>query len=291
MYEKIEHCPVCKTKKFENYLITKDYMVSNESFAIQKCEECDFIFTNPRPNKEEISKYYESNKYISHTNKAINPIQLIYKLVRKYTLYKKGKLIYNYIKPNSLLDYGCGTGDFINYINKKNIKTIGIEPDKLASTISKNKGLSIYNTLEEIPEDQPFDVITLWHVLEHIHQLEDIIEKLKNLLSAKGIMIVALPNYESYDATYYKEYWAGWDVPRHLYHFSKKTLTKLFNSKKLKIKEIKPMIFDSYYVSLLSEGYKTNKTNPFKAFLTGHKSNKLAKQNNNYSSLIYIIQK
>jgi len=291
MFEKVESCPICSSNRFSNFIVVQDYLVSRDSFAIIKCDECNFKITSPRPIKEELGNYYKSENYISHTSKANNPINWIYKLVRNYTLAQKYKLINKRVSKGKILDYGCGTGDFLRYFKNKGWNIEGIEPDREAAKIAANK-----NKIDVLPEvsyikKNKYTAITLWHVLEHISDINHVLEQLKPLLDNKGRIFIAVPNVQSYDAQYYKEKWAGYDVPRHLYHFEKSTMKKLMKRHGLKIKEILPMYFDSFYVSMLSEKYKNGKNNFIAAFKSGYKSNKEAKQNKNYSSLIYIIKK
>ena len=291
MFEKVESCPICSSNRFSNFIVVQDYLVSRDSFAIIKCDECNFKITSPRPIKEELGNYYKSENYISHTSKANNPINWIYKLVRNYTLAQKYKLINKRVSKGKILDYGCGTGDFLRYFKNKGWNIEGIEPDREAAKIAANK-----NKIDVLPEvsyikKNKYTAITLWHVLEHISDINHVLEQLKPLLDNKGRIFIAVPNVQSYDAQYYKEKWAGYDVPRHLYHFEKSTMKKLMKRHGLKIKEILPMYFDSFYVSMLSEKYKNGKNNFIAAFKSGYKSNKEAKPNKNYSSLIYIIKK
>ena len=289
MYEKIEECPVCKHKQFDNHLICDDHSVSGESFALVKCTRCNLIFTNPRPAKNHIAKYYKSDEYISHTDKANSPIHFIYKLVRTYTLRQKLKLLNQYSKKGSVLDYGCGTGDFLKLCNQKGWQAFGFEPDETARSIAKKKNRkSIIDSLENI--DAKLDLITAWHVIEHVHELNTTIKSLKGKLKDGGYLIMAVPNHKSLDAEHYKEYWAAYDVPRHLYHFDKDSMKSFANQFKLKLVDTLPMKFDSFYVSMLSEKYK-NGGNLINAIKTGFRSNKGAGKTNQYSSLIYILQK
>lgn len=293
MYEKIEICPSCHSKEFNNHIICDDYSVSKESFAIMKCINCGLLVTSPRPDKATIGSYYQSEDYISHTNKANNLLNSAYKLARNYTLRKKYKLINRLATKKSILDYGCGTGHLLNYINQKgNWKTTGVEPDPNAKEIAiKEHGLNVVSSLSELPEKK-FGVITLWHVLEHIHDLNDTIDSLRQLLSNKGKLIIAVPNHESLDQQIYKQHWAAYDVPRHLYHFDQATILDLMKYHKFTLQETLPMKLDAYYVSMLSEKHKNGSINYFKSFINGWKSNTWAsKNNNNYSSLIYIFSK
>lgn len=290
MYERLEECPVCKNSKFTNYLICNDHSVSGESFALVKCTKCSLVFTNPRPEEKALSNYYKTDQYISHTDRANTPINFIYKLVRKYTLSQKTRLISSLNKgTGSLLDFGCGTGDFIKTANKKGWHAYGYEPDVKAREIaeSKNHG-KIFNSIESIRET--FDIITAWHVLEHVSDLKKTIKTLKKKLTPSGHLIIALPNHLSFDSEHYSSYWAGYDVPRHLYHFDQHSIKSFSSQFKLKLVKTLPMKFDSYYVSMLSEKYQGS-GNLIKAISIGLKSNQKARKTNEYSSLIYIFKK
>lgn len=293
MYKKIDKCPLCKSKKIKNLIICKDHLVSGESFAINECLDCSFKFTNPRPLDNELNKYYQSDDYISHSNKSISLRHIIYKTVRKYTLRKKLKLINSLSEKGNLLDVGCGTGEFLKVCSMNGWKTYGVEPD-LKARIKSEKILDnpIYEDLYACKDYDSFQVITLWHVLEHLPDIHTTIKHLKKLLTKKGRIVFALPNVDSFDALKYKEFWAAYDVPRHLYHFNKYTFKKLMKKHGMKVKKILPMRFDAFYISLLSERYKNKYFNYIKSFINGCKSNSYAKKNqNNYSSLIYIVTK
>ena len=293
MYERLEECPVCKHPVYKNFMICKDYLVSDESFAIVKCGKCELLYTNPRPVPDQLSKYYQSADYISHANKSTNLINILYKLARQFTIRKKYGIIKKYQPTGSILDYGCGTGHLLQHFKKKGWQTSGIEPDEKARAIGENDHqLNVYPNLKKLPKESQFDVIMLWHVMEHISDLKKTARQLTRLLTDTGTLFIAVPNHESFDAKYYGEKWAGYDVPRHLYHFNQTNIKTLFQKMKVKLVETIPMKLDAFYVSLLSEKNSGKGTNFLKAFQMGLKSNKLAKQNaNNYSSLIYVVKK
>lgn len=272
----------------KSYLQTKDFSVSQETFELEYNQELDMLVTKPVP--ENLNSYYESDSYISHTDSNSSLIDKIYQTVKKYSLGKKVKLIDNYKSDQKrLLDIGCGTGDFLITAKNNNWKVNGVEPNENAIKKAIEKGLHINTVIDKLSEKK-YDVITLWHVLEHLPNVPEEIKKLKNLLVEDGTLIIAVPNFKSYDAAYYKKYWAAYDVPRHLSHFSKTTIEKLFGKENMKIVKIKPMLFDSFYVSLLSEKYKTGKQNYLKAFFVGLYSNMKAIGTKEHSSLIYIIK-
>jgi 2-polyprenyl-3-methyl-5-hydroxy-6-metoxy-1,4-benzoquinol methylase len=292
--EQLDNCPVCQSQTFENYLTVKDYTVSQEQFKIVTCKKCGFRFTNPRPEVNAIGDYYKAESYISHTNTSKGLISKIYQEVRKFTLKNKLNLI-NRLAPQKgkLLDVGCGTGMFLNVARENGWKVNGIEPDAGAREIAEeiNK-IKIKEEVLSSFQNETFEVITLWHVLEHVHEVNATIDWLKERLSKEGSLVIAVPNHESKDAEIYQEQWAAYDVPRHLYHFSQKSIKELFAKHGFELIETLPMKFDSFYVSMLSTKYQTGKINYVKAFIDGIKSNLSAEKNNhNYSSLIYVLKK
>jgi 2-polyprenyl-3-methyl-5-hydroxy-6-metoxy-1,4-benzoquinol methylase len=294
MYKKINRCPLCKSNDIKNLIICKDHLVSGESFAINECQKCAFRFTNPRPLDEELGKYYQSEDYISHTNKANSLRHFIYKTVRNYTLQNKLKLIQKLgKKQGNLLDVGCGTGEFLQVCKNDQWMIDGVEPDKNARLkAEKLLNIDIYDDLFSCENFNTYKIITLWHVFEHMPDLHKALKHLKKLLLKQGRIVFALPNFDSYDAEKYKEFWAGYDVPRHLYHFNQNTFKRLMKEHGMKVKTILPMRFDAFYVSLLSERYQNKYFNYIRSFINGCKSNSYAKKNNkNYSSLIYVVKK
>ena len=246
------------------------------------------LVTSPVPSN--LDKYYLSENYISHTDSKKSLFDKVYQLVKNHTLKKKLKLINSFkTEEKTILDVGAGTGDFLKVCKTGGWKITGIEPSDKAREYAKSKNIVLYENLNQVENNQ-FDVITLWHVLEHIPILVEYIKQLKKLLKPNGVLIIAVPNHKSFDAKHYKEFWAAYDVPRHLWHFSKTAISKLFSLVDMNVEKILPMKFDSYYVSLLSEKYKTKKSRPFNAFFIGLQSNLKAKRNGEYSSLIYIIK-
>lgn len=274
----------------EPYNKIKDYSVTGEEFDLLMDEKLQLLKTHPQPNNEELQKYYQSEDYISHTDAKRSWFEKMYHLVKQKAVRDKVSLIEYYNGSKGIvLDIGSGTGDFLAEAKKQNWKTVGMEPSDKAKSIAKQKGVCLVESYEEL-EDHHFDVITMWHVLEHVPDLDFQINELKRLLKPDGTIIIAVPNYKSFDAHFYGKYWAAYDVPRHLWHFSKKAIQHLFAEKNLKLVDIKPMWFDSFYVSLLSEKYKTGKMNVFSAFWIGLQSNLKGKKSKEFSSHIYIIK-
>lgn len=274
----------------KHFLTVKDNSVSKESFELLYDENLDMLITSPQPDENNLGKYYESEDYISHTDAKRSLFEKAYHFIKNIALKNKLSLINNLQQSKgNLLDIGAGTGDFLLVAKNNNWNTVGIEPSVKAKAIAKAKGVELKSDLSEF-EDNYFDVITMWHVLEHVPNLENQIKELKRLLKPNGSILIAVPNFKSFDANYYKEFWAAYDVPRHLWHFSKTAIQKLFAKEELELIKILPMKFDSFYVSLLSEKYKTGKMNYFKAFSIGMQSNLKAKKNFEYSSHIYVLK-
>jgi 2-polyprenyl-3-methyl-5-hydroxy-6-metoxy-1,4-benzoquinol methylase len=292
--ETIHICPVCKGDNFSPFLACVDHTVSRETFQIVQCNSCGFKLTNPRPEESVLGKYYKSEDYVSHSNTKKGFINSTYQSVRKYTLLKKLQLISRYYKTGKILDIGCGTGEFLNTCKSAKWQTIGIEPDADARKMAiTNYGLDVREESDLAGlESSSFDIISMWHVLEHVPKLNERVEELKRLIKPNGVIIIAVPNCNSLDAKIYKEHWAAYDVPRHLYHFTPKDIELLFRNSGMKVFRILPMIFDSFYVSMLSEKIKTGKTNFIRSMWNGFRSNLSAlKSGKTYSSQIYLIRK
>ncbi len=288
MIEQLEQCPVCGHTEFKDWQEVPDHFLSKENFQLQKCSNCHVLLTNPRPRENSIVKYYKSDSYISHSNQSKSIVGLIYKLVRNYTLGKKLKMLERYAFKGKLLDYGCGTGHFLARAKKIGWQVQGVEPDADARALAQGElGDEVKASVHEL--DQSYNVITLFHVLEHVHELEVTLKQLISRLDKNGVLFLALPNYLSHDAEHYGEHWAGYDVPRHLYHFNQRSVFQLSKKYGLNIVSTIPMKFDSYYVSMLSEKYRGNSASFIKGMLRGYKSNRKAKRSKEYSSLIYVL--
>ncbi|MBC7523208.1 MAG: class I SAM-dependent methyltransferase [Flavobacterium sp.] len=271
------------------FLKVKDHSVSQETFELFYDNNLDMLITHPQPSFELLPKYYESEIYISHTDGNKSLFEKMYQFVKSIALKNKLKLINSQSPKGRILDIGAGVGDFLSVAKSDGWEIIGVEPSYKAKQIAQKKGVAFVNNLSEL-ENNSFDIITMWHVLEHVPDLEKQIAKLKRLLKPDGTIIIAVPNFNSFDAKHYGEFWAAFDVPIHFWHFSKTAIKKLFAVEKLKLVKVLPMKFDSFYVSLLSEKYKTGKMNFIKAFYIGLKSNWKGTQNLEYSSHIYILK-
>ena len=274
----------------KHFLTVIDYSVSKESFDLYYDQDLDMLITSPQPSPENLGKYYESTDYISHTDSKRSLFEKAYHFVKGIALKNKLNLVNNCsaIKGN-LLDIGAGTGDFLLTAKQNGWYTIGVEPSEKAKGIAINKGIKFSDSTQEL-ESHSFDVITMWHVLEHVPNLEIQIRELKRLVKPNGTIIIAVPNYKSYDANYYGKFWAAFDVPIHFWHFSKTAIQLIFEKENIKLEKVLPMKFDSFYVSLLSEKYKNGKMNYIKAIWIGLMSNWKAKRSSEYSSHIYVLK-
>ena len=291
--EEVKYCPICESNSFRTHIKSKDFSVSNEDFTIVKCRNCNFHFTSPRPSEEQLSRYYISDHYISHNNTSKNLFEKVYQLVRRIAIRTKYNLVSEFFYNGRILDIGCGTGDFLQKCKLKNWETKGIEP----SAIARKQAIENYNldvdectNLKKLSGE--FDIITMWHVLEHVTELNTTVSEIKKLLSKKGKAIIAVPNLESFDSCYYKKHWAAYDLPIHFYHFSKASITKLFKKHGLSLRKTKGMKFDSFYVSMLSEEHMTGNKNYFKSLIIGSISNLFGIfTKRGFSSTIYVFEK
>ncbi len=281
------HVEQTLNKNLKKYITCIDYTVSKKVFNLYYQPDFDLLITKPIP--KDLDNYYISEDYISHTDSKKTLFDKLYQIIKKHTLKQKLNLINSFNTEKTILDIGAGTGDFLSVCKQSNWTVTGIEPSEQARILAKEKGILLNNSIEDLKEDT-YDIITLWHVLEHIPNLTDFIQILKSKLKPNGVLIIAVPNYKSYDANYYKAYWAAYDVPRHLWHFSQTAIRKLFSYINMEVVKISPMKFDSFYVSLLSEKYKETTLGFVRAFFIGLLSNIKAIKTKEYSSLIYIIK-
>ncbi len=289
--EILTNCPICGSTDITDYIKSFDYLVTQTEFSIYKCESCCFKFTNPRPDQNNIAFYYKNDNYISHSNINTGLVNRLYHIMRYFTVRSKFQFINSFHPGTRIIDYGCGTGVFLNHCKINGWLTAGYEPEFVAREYGiSHYNLKITNSFEKLNKILPrVDVITMWHVLEHIHDFKNVLLKLKQLLSNNGIIIIAVPNPNSYDAKKYASFWAAYDLPRHLYHFTSKDIKSISDELGLKLIKVSGMKFDSFYVSILSEQNMSGKKNFLKAFFTGLTSNIKAMKTGDYSSLIFVL--
>ncbi len=291
--ELLSNCPVCSGTQFNDFLETKDFLVSHETFKIVQCTDCGFRFTNPRPSIDEIGKYYQSENYISHSNTKRGIINFIYQIARRFTIKGKvSRLKRNHPAAKNILDYGCGTGEFLLEMKHSGFEVWGIEQNDHAR-FAASKKINVFAPDQlYLFENQQFDIVSLWHVLEHIHSLNEVLTQFHRILKSNGRLIVAVPICDSFDARYYKEMWAALDLPRHLYHFNLSSLGNLFGKKQMEIKSVHKMPLDGFYVSALSEKYRKSAFGFLRAIFIGTIAMiRSYFQKSESSSLLFIIQK
>ncbi len=292
--ENLEVCPLCNGKSFHHHLTCKDFTSTGQVFHVEQCDGCQLLLTNPRPRETDSTSYYKSTQYISHQSKATGIFDHIYLIIRSFTLNWKSRLVNHHGHRKKLLDYGCGTGAFLLHCKEKGFEAVGVEPSEEARSIANASATIAYPSLSGLPVGT-YDAITLWHVMEHVYPLTETIQKLKSLLAESGTIFIAVPNWQSPDSMHYQQTWAGYDVPRHIWHFSKSSMTQLLEQHGLRIKNIIPMKLDAYYVSMLSEKYgaggNLTMVGILRAIVQGLRSNRAARKTTNHSSLIYVVQK
>jgi ubiquinone/menaquinone biosynthesis C-methylase UbiE len=291
--EQVKNCINCDCQDFTTVFSLKDYFYTQENFTIQQCTNCGLRITNPRPDENALGAYYKTENYLSHSDRNETLFDKMYHFIKKYNLNHKRNLIEKFHTSGKILDIGCGTGAFLGQFDKSRWNRQGFEPDVEAREIAKKthgievNDLSVLNNLT----DAKAEVITMWHVLEHVSTINEQLVKIKSLLKEDGILVIAVPMSNSYDANNYEKFWAAYDVPRHLYHFTKETLEQLLSKHGFDLVEKYPMRFDSFYISLLSEKYKKSGFPLLRALIKGICSNLAARtEKGTYSSMIFVFR-
>jgi SAM-dependent methyltransferase len=287
-------CPLCAENSFSHFLSSRDYFLTQEEFHISECNKCGLRFTNPIPSENTIGRYYQSVDYISHSESSQALVDKIYYFIRDRSFKRKLDIIKRHLanEKGNLLDYGCGTGDFLRYCIAKGWLGQGIEVSEKARHVALRAGLKVAETADQARNFGPFNVITLWHVLEHLPDLTEVGNYLRSSLHDHGRLIIAVPNLRSRDARIYKERWAAYDLPRHLYHFDRENLDKFATRNHFVIEETYSLPYDSFYVSLLSEKYRGRNglTRCLFAGWQGLLSNLSAMRSGEFSSIIYVLK-
>ena len=286
-------CPWCGSEKAQINLWLKDEFLTKEDFHICECLNCGLLYTMPRPDKEKIGAYYKSEAYYSHQENKKGFIPKVYERVKSINLKHKYRLATNGMQPGKLLDIGCGVGDFLHTAEMHGWECIGVEPSEDAKAIAQKRMKGKIITSEELEgfPDGAFDVITMWHVLEHVDDLKWQVAQLQRLVKPSGRVVIAVPNYKSYDGQYYKEHWAAYDVPRHLNHFNRITLSKIFKTSGLELVKMDKLKWDAYYISYLSEQYRHHSLPLVRGLYRGFISNCKARRSGEWSSLVYVFER
>jgi SAM-dependent methyltransferase len=284
------NCPACNHDQATSFLEVKDHFLSKEVFTLLTCDSCKLVYTTPRPSLETIGNYYKSEDYVSHSSTKKGLVNSVYNKVRNYTLNQKVKLVKRLVTGRDLLDVGAGTGHFLKRAQDNGFSVLGLEPDEDARKVAREQNNVNLQTLDSLSTLTPssYDCVTMWHVLEHVYNLQEDTKQIASLIKEKGVWIIAVPNHTSFDGTHYGSFWAAYDVPRHLYHFSPATIVPFIEQLGFKLEEQLPMKFDAYYVSMLSEKYKGGSL--FNALRIGWLSNMRSK-NGKCSSQIYVFRK
>ena len=284
------NCPACNHDQATSFLEVKDHFLSKEVFTLLTCNSCKLVYTTPRPSLETIGNYYKSEDYVSHSSTKKGLVNSVYNKVRNYTLNQKVKLVKRLVTGRDLLDVGAGTGHFLKRAQDNGFSVLGLEPDEDARKVAHEQNNVNLQTLDSLSTLTPFsyDCVTMWHVLEHVYNLQEDTKQIASLIKENGVWIIAVPNHTSFDGTHYGSFWAAYDVPRHLYHFSPATIVPFIEQLGFKLEEQLPMKFDAYYVSMLSEKYKGGSL--FNALRIGWLSNMRSK-NGKCSSQIYVFRK
>lgn len=286
-------CPWCESEKAQINLWLKDEFLTKEDFHICECLNCGLLYTMPRPDKEKISAYYKSEAYYSHQENKKGFIPKVYERVKSINLKHKYRLATSGMQPGKLLDIGCGVGDFLHTAETHGWECIGVEPSEDAKAIAQKRMKGMIITSEELESfsDGAFDVITMWHVLEHVDDLKWQVAQLQRLVKPSGSVVIAVPNYKSYDGQFYKEHWAAYDVPRHLNHFNRITLSKIFKTSGLELVKMDKLKWDAYYISYLSEHYRHHSLPLVRGLYRGFISNCKARRSGEWSSLVYVFER
>lgn len=255
--ETLHSCPFCGGQDFSPALSVVDHTVSKETFLLVECSSCNGRFTSPRPDQQSIGAYYRSEDYISHTNTAHTVQDKLYQLARKWALGRKHRILAKYRSQGRVLDIGCGTGEFLGYLKGRGYLVQGVEPDLGAREQAiANHALEVVPGLEIVPSNEQFNVVTMWHVLEHVPDPRRTLKKIYSIMADRGILVIAVPDRESWDASHYRAEWAAYDVPRHLFHFRRADLHRLLHEHGFVLLKTGPMWMDAPYIALLSERYR-----------------------------------
>jgi 2-polyprenyl-3-methyl-5-hydroxy-6-metoxy-1,4-benzoquinol methylase len=291
-----DKCPLCNSEDIGEWLNVPDHFLTGEQFALTQCSSCGFLFTQDHPDSDEIDRYYESADYISHNDSAGGFFASVYMIAREFMLRRKRKMVCRAtgLKNGNILDIGSGTGHFLSVMRARGWQVKGLEINDKARAFSIAEfGLEVLSpaSIGSLPSAS-FDAITLWHVLEHLQNPFSYASEIVRFLNPGGVCLVALPNSSSFDARHYNEFWAAYDVPRHLWHFTPETF-KLFAEKSgFEIISVRSLPLDVIYISLLSEKYRRSALHFIRGLVKGvwFMALSLFLKNRN-SALVYILKK
>ncbi len=288
-------CPACAANHWGTDQVVKDHSISGESFTLRECLDCHIKVTVDAPGPSEIAPYYASEDYISHSDVQHDLKDKLYHRARGIMLRRKAAWIEPHLATEhaKLLDIGCGTGYFLKHMHDRGHTVVGLEPDDDARAIADKQGdFSVYPSDHLAQLDGSYDAITMWHVLEHVHDLDGYASKIRSLLLDHGLWVIAVPNHTSRDADHYGTDWAAYDVPRHLWHFSPRSIDAYVERHDMIVVDRKRMIMDPFYVSLLSSGYRRGKPSYLSAVWTGLRSSMRSFVSvEESSSIVYFVKK
>lgn len=255
--EQLFACPLCGHPALQKVAVVRDHSISKENFELTDCASCGFRITNPRPSQNDLGGYYQSDTYISHGTSDHTLQSRLYLLARKWALRQKLALIQRYQSNGRVLDVGCGTGEFLAYLMSRGYLVQGVEPSLRAreQAIAQH-GLSVVPTIEQLPAQEQFQVLTMWHVLEHVPAPRATFKRLFALLAERGLLVIAVPDRGAWDSAHYGPYWAAWDVPRHLSHFRRIDVHTMLSEHGFELVATKRMWLDAFYIAMLSEQYR-----------------------------------
>ena len=270
---------------------TQDYLVSGETFSIRWDEAKGFAATHPQPIADKLGPYYESDAYISHNESQHSVVGFLYRFARRYMFRVKHKMFKKLLPADAtILDYGCGTGGFLEYTSIQSYRSFGVEISANAREQATRKNLVVAESLENLAQEK-FNLISMWHVLEHVSDLDHCVQEIQNRLDINDILLIAVPNLNAFDALHYAEFWAAFDVPRHLWHFSQRGIKQLIEPKGFDLIAQHPLILDALYIAYVSEKHKNSRFALIKGIFRGLQSNWKAKKTGEYSSLVYLFRK
>jgi SAM-dependent methyltransferase len=243
-------CPICGSDSYRPFLQVADRFRPEERFRLVRCTSCGLIYLNPRPTEQAILKYYQAADYDPHSEGGHGLSGKLYRLARFLNTLLKLHWLSSFSGPRRALDVGCGTGYFLQMLRKKGWEVAGVEPVPVAQRLAQQKGLNVVSRLDEA--QGPFGVITLWHVLEHLHNPADTLRQLDRLLAADGWLLLSMPNPLCLDAQYFGPSWVAYDAPRHLVHYRPQDVEHLARQTGFTIFRLAMLPFDPVYNVFLS---------------------------------------